>query len=98
MTHGSARALLGREAGSDAMGHVVMSEPSLSREVGSGAAGHATVCGCMPYPLSWLEACTRGYPVCRVSTMAPWAYLGRGCEPQVEPTSLSPRGFSEIPS
>jgi hypothetical protein len=37
-THGSARALLGGEAGSGASRHVAMLEPSLSREADSGAA------------------------------------------------------------
>jgi hypothetical protein len=41
------------------------------REVGSEAVGHVAACGCMPYTLSRLEACMRGYLVYRVLIVAP---------------------------
>jgi hypothetical protein len=41
----------------------------LSREAGSGAIGYMTACGCMSCSMSWLEACIRGYPICRVTTI-----------------------------
>jgi hypothetical protein len=31
--------------------------------------GHVSVCECMSCPSSWLRACKRGYPVCRVPTI-----------------------------
>jgi hypothetical protein len=80
------------------LGHVATLEPSLSREVGSGAVGHVAACGCMPCPLSWLEAYMRGYLFCRVPIVAPEPTSGDVVNPQVGPTSLSPHNFSEIPS
>jgi hypothetical protein len=34
----------------------------LGREAGSKATGHMAVHRCMPFSLSWIEACMRGYP------------------------------------
>jgi hypothetical protein len=43
--------------------------------------------------LSWLEACTQGYPVCRVPTVAPRPTSGEAVNPHVGPTFFSPCGF-----
>jgi hypothetical protein len=43
----------------------------LDREAGSRAVGHVAARGCTPYFWFCLEACKRGYPVCRVPTVAP---------------------------
>jgi hypothetical protein len=40
----------------------------LGREAGSRGIGQVVARECTPYPLSSLEACTWGYPVCRVPT------------------------------
>jgi hypothetical protein len=98
MTHGSSRAFLDGEAGSRVLGHMVMPKPSLSKEVGSRAVRHMAARGRMPCPLSWLKAYTRGYSVCGIPIVAPGPTSGEVVNPLVEPTSLYPRSFSEIPS
>jgi hypothetical protein len=47
-------------------------------------------------PLSWLEACTRGYPVLRVPTVAPGPTPGEAVNPWVGPTSFSHTAFLSL--
>jgi hypothetical protein len=68
-TRASARAFLGGEVGSRALGLVAMSEPSLSKEASFRVVGHVAARGRIPYLLPWLKACTWGYPVYRVPTL-----------------------------
>jgi hypothetical protein len=56
---------------------------------------HVAASGHIPCFLSCPEACMQGYPVYRVSTVAPASTLEEAVNPQVGPTSFSPRGFSE---
>jgi hypothetical protein len=57
---------------------------------GVGVAGHVAACGCTPYYLSCLEACTRGYLICRVPTVALGPTLGVVMNQQVGPLSRHP--------
>jgi hypothetical protein len=45
-------------------------------EVRSRAEGHVAPCGCVPCCLPYLYACTWGYPIFRVPTVAPRPTLG----------------------
>jgi hypothetical protein len=51
---------------------------------------------CVSTRLTLLRACTRGYHVYMVLTMAPGPTLGEAANPQVGPTSFFPCNFSEF--
>jgi hypothetical protein len=47
-------------------------------------------------PLSWHEACTQGYPVLRVPTVAPGPTSGEDANPRVGPTSFPRAAFRSL--
>jgi hypothetical protein len=61
-----------------------------NRELESSAARSVAAHGYTPRLLSYLEACTQGYSVCMVPTVAPGPTSGEASNQQVGPASLFP--------
>jgi hypothetical protein len=59
---------------------------------------HVGACGCMSYLSSRLRACTWGYSVCRVPTVAPGLTSGEAANPRVGPTYFSRAAFLDLVS
>jgi hypothetical protein len=57
----------------------------LSGEAGSRAMGYVAAHDSTSCSLSWPHACMRGYPICRVSIVAPGPTSGKVMNPQVGP-------------
>jgi hypothetical protein len=87
-----------RRGGVWSLGHMAVPEPSLRREEGSCATVARGSEWTHTLPLSCPKACMQGYPVYRISTVAPGPTLEEAVNPQVGPTSFSPRGFFETQS
>jgi hypothetical protein len=89
-TCGGTTALLSGEVGSEAVGHVVAPEPCRAGMTGSDTTGHAVAHGHTPCFLAYLGACMLGYPVYKVSTVAPRPTSREVANLQVVPTSPFP--------
>jgi hypothetical protein len=75
-TRGSARALLNKEAGVQHHGTRGSAEAHLTRGAGFRAEEHVAARGTTLRSLSCLHACSQGYPVYRVPTVAPGSTSG----------------------